>query len=121
MPLYEYACPACGKKFNDLVPFSEADDPMPCVGCGEPAVRLLSRLGRIMFSDPRGTSLADNIEYVGGWNAENAKDIRRRAEKAQEFRYNDLPLDYNEGVRDARPDELPGVDGGNFDIPGLEG
>lgn len=34
------------------------------------------------FADPRGTSKADSFSYVAGYNMEQAKDQRRRAEEA---------------------------------------
>jgi putative FmdB family regulatory protein len=41
MPIYEFACTACGRRFEDLV---RADGPAPrCPSCGEPRVeRLIS-------------------------------------------------------------------------------
>jgi putative FmdB family regulatory protein len=41
MPIYEYACPACGGNFEELV-FDKADP--PCPECGETrTTRLMSR------------------------------------------------------------------------------
>mgnify|MGYP001138509135 CR=1 FL=1 len=34
MPLYEYYCPHCDKKFDKLRPFSQADAPAPRPECG---------------------------------------------------------------------------------------
>ncbi len=43
MPLYEYACPKCGARFEKLRRMSEADLPAKCVVCGaEDAQRILS-------------------------------------------------------------------------------
>lgn len=35
MPLYEYVCQACGKPFEKLLGFSQADQPQVCPSCGE--------------------------------------------------------------------------------------
>jgi len=35
MPLYEYKCSSCGKSFEELVSFSEADLTPTCPNCGE--------------------------------------------------------------------------------------
>lgn len=110
MPMYEFRCTKCGHKFDDLLPYDYVESEVECPACHERhADRLLSRMGAIMFSNPKGTSLEDKIEYVGQWNAENAKDIRRRAEAAQQYRYNDIPDDTREGIRDVTPEELPGI------------
>jgi putative FmdB family regulatory protein len=43
MPLYEYHCDACARKFTMLRPFSKADAPAPCPAChGEHTQRALS-------------------------------------------------------------------------------
>lgn len=40
MPLYDFACPDCGARFEDL---AGLDEPVrPCPDCGRPAKRLLS-------------------------------------------------------------------------------
>ena len=33
MPLYEYKCPKCGKRFEEIVPLSRADQ-VVCESCG---------------------------------------------------------------------------------------
>lgn len=33
MPIYEYHCPSCKRKFELLRPFSRADDPAACPLC----------------------------------------------------------------------------------------
>lgn len=42
MPIYEYRCPDCGKDFELMRPFSEADEPAPCPDCGAKGERMLS-------------------------------------------------------------------------------
>jgi len=117
MPIYEFRCLKCGHKFDDLLPFNYKDEEVECPACHEhEAEKLISRMGAIMFTNVKGTSLEDNIEYVGQWNAENAKEIRRRAEKVQDYRYNDIPDDTREGIRDVDPGELPGIGQGTDPI-----
>jgi putative FmdB family regulatory protein len=42
MPIYEYACPDCSARFEELV--RSPEDRPACPSCGEPAVeRLISR------------------------------------------------------------------------------
>ncbi|NLC12867.1 MAG: zinc ribbon domain-containing protein [Chloroflexi bacterium] len=57
MPIYEYQCQDCGKKFELLRSFSQADAQTKCQSCGTDQVkRLLSVVNA--FSD--GSSLGGN-------------------------------------------------------------
>lgn len=51
MPMYEYVCPACHTRFEELRLAKEADDPSPCPHCETWAQRQLSR-----FSMKRASS-----------------------------------------------------------------
>jgi putative FmdB family regulatory protein len=43
MPIYEYYCQDCGKKFEVMRAFKDADSPVPCDGCqGLHTARMLS-------------------------------------------------------------------------------
>ena len=42
MPIYEYRCSKCGKEFELMRPFSQADEPAPCPSCGASGEKLLS-------------------------------------------------------------------------------
>ncbi len=42
MPLYEYECKPCDRKFEQLRPMSMASKRAPCPECAEPAPRALS-------------------------------------------------------------------------------
>lgn len=39
MPVYEYSCKHCGRSLDRLLPHDRADDPGPCPGCGQNALR----------------------------------------------------------------------------------
>jgi len=44
MPVYEYQCKDCGKKFEALRPMSKADAAIPCKHCsGKRTTRMMSR------------------------------------------------------------------------------
>ena len=47
MPLYEYQCSRCGKRFERIHKFSDPPE-APCLGCGGRAHRLLS-LSAVQF------------------------------------------------------------------------
>ena len=50
MPIYEYFCADCHKKFSQLRPMSKADFPAPCGTCGSSntarAISLFSAISR---------------------------------------------------------------------------
>ena len=42
MPLYAFACPTCGERFDALKPLRERKEPEPCPKCGATAERAMS-------------------------------------------------------------------------------
>jgi putative FmdB family regulatory protein len=42
MPIYEYLCPECDSRFEELRPLSQAEDPVECPRCHHPAHRKMS-------------------------------------------------------------------------------
>lgn len=62
MPIYEYQCQNCGRKFELLRSFSEADSPTSCENCKDSNVkRMLSKVNS--FSD--GVGLNSNSSCSG--------------------------------------------------------
>lgn len=43
MPIYEYACPKCKSKFEQLLPISKSEDVADCPKCKAPSKRAISR------------------------------------------------------------------------------
>ncbi len=43
MPIYEYSCPKCKTKFEQLRPISKSEDDSECPKCKSPSKRALSR------------------------------------------------------------------------------
>src|SRR4051812_36049493 len=67
MPVYEYRCAACGKKFQALVGVVVKDvDEETCPHCGSPAAnKLVSRFARYRNEDDRIDEIADKMELMG--------------------------------------------------------
>lgn len=42
MPIYEYLCPSCQRRFERMRPRSEATEPAPCPDCGTTSPRAIS-------------------------------------------------------------------------------
>lgn len=40
MPIYEYVCPSCERRFERMRPMSERLAPVPCDACGSDGARL---------------------------------------------------------------------------------
>ncbi|NUL82104.1 MAG: zinc ribbon domain-containing protein [Armatimonadetes bacterium] len=73
MPIYEYRCGGCGRRFARLVGVLAADDPEECPSCGSADVkRLISRFVRGRTEDQRIDELSDRLESM-----ENPDDPRQ--------------------------------------------
>lgn len=76
MPIYEFFCPECQKKFSALVGMTAEADDTSCPRCGfKGAGRLVSRFARYRNEDQRIDELADSLESVG--EDENPSSMRR--------------------------------------------
>ncbi|MFC1987373.1 FmdB family zinc ribbon protein [Chloroflexota bacterium] len=51
MPIYEYACPDCGLKFEVLRPLSQAGEAASCPKCKQNAKRILSTFACFSTND----------------------------------------------------------------------
>lgn len=76
MPVYEFRCQACKKKFQTLVGMvAEADDEK-CPHCGSTDTsKLVSRFARYRNEDDRIDELADRLEVMG--EPESTSEMRQ--------------------------------------------
>lgn len=66
MPIYEYRCQKCRKRFSKLLGIAERDNPQPCPACGATeSKRLVSRVARLRSEDQMLDDLADSMEFAG--------------------------------------------------------
>lgn len=66
MPVYEYRCRSCSKRFTALVGMTAEPDDDRCPHCGSgEAERLVSRFARLRTEDDRIDELADKVESMG--------------------------------------------------------
>jgi putative FmdB family regulatory protein len=78
MPIFEYRCQDCGRKFSALVGMTALSDDGACTNCGSAnTVRLVSRFSRGRTEDQRLDSIADQLESVG--DPDSPAEMRRMA------------------------------------------
>jgi putative FmdB family regulatory protein len=66
MPVYEYRCQACNKKFSALIGMTAEPDEERCPNCGaSDTKRLISRFARLRTEDDRIDEMADELEIMG--------------------------------------------------------
>jgi len=76
MPVYEYACTACGEVEEHLLPLG-ADGPEACAACGGALRRKFSRVA--VRYEGWGFSATDSL--VNDSRGKNYKELRERAER----------------------------------------
>lgn len=57
MPVYEYYCPTCDRRFEALRPMSQATAPMTCPRCAAPNTRKLISACATISQDAGGSRL----------------------------------------------------------------
>jgi putative FmdB family regulatory protein len=66
MPVYEYRCANCGKRFSALVGMTAEPDDSRCPHCQSlDTSKLVSRPGRFRTEDARIDEVADRMESMG--------------------------------------------------------
>lgn len=65
MPVFEYRCDACGRRFSALVGMTAGADEVRCPYCGGgSASKLVSRPGRYRTEDDRIDEVAERLESM---------------------------------------------------------
>ena len=66
MPVFEFECEACGRRFSALVGVVMDTDATGCPNCGSEKIRrLISRISKVRSEDARLDELADKVEGMG--------------------------------------------------------
>jgi putative FmdB family regulatory protein len=75
MPVYEFRCPACGRKAAQLLSIREAAEPQACPGgCAGEMEKLVSRFRRGRGESARMDEIASRIESMD--EPESATEMR---------------------------------------------
>ena len=76
MPIYEFVCGECGRKFRKLVGVIAQSTPPACPRCQSTVLnRQISRFARVRSEDDTLNSLADEMEMHG--DSDDPKTMRR--------------------------------------------
>lgn len=76
VPVFEFLCSSCGKKYAVLSGMTAEPDDDRCPHCGaDPARKLVSRFARARNEDARIDELADRVETMG--EPESPAEMRR--------------------------------------------
>ena len=66
MPIFEFKCKECGKRFSSLFGMTAEPDDTRCPSCGSTdADKLVSRFSRYRNEDDRIDEVADQLEMMG--------------------------------------------------------
>jgi len=86
MPVYEYRCQDCQKKFSALIGMVAAPDDGKCPNCGsEKTEKLVSRFARYRSEDDRVDQMADQLDHMGEPDSPSAmREMVREMGKAMD-------------------------------------
>lgn len=111
MPIFEFRCGHCGRKFSALVGVVADAPPPKCPGCGrdDSLSKLVSRFARLRSDDEALDDLADQAD---GIDENDPKALRRLMKDMAGGMGDDLDPDEFESVMDEAMDEEAGDAGG---------
>ena len=112
MPIYEFQCAACSRKFRKLVGMTAQATPPQCPRCASTDLnRLISRFARVRNEDEALDNLADEMESMG--DSEDPKAIRRLMKEMGGALDEDLSEDFEQMMSEG--DGGDAADGGSDD------
>src|SRR2546423_6308188 len=95
MPIYEFVCSQCSRKFRKLVGVVAQPSPLACPKCQSTELnRQLSRFSRVRNEDDALDSLADEMESLG--DTDDPKTLRRMMKEVSGAMGEDLDDDFEE-------------------------
>lgn len=104
MPVYEYLCEGCGRRFAALAGMTAEPDDAMCPHCGHGQARkLVSRFTRGRSEDERLDAMADRFEAMG--EPESPSEARALAREMGKALDDDLADDMEEMLEEDLSDE----------------
>lgn len=123
MPIYEYRCAKCRRKFSVFFrSFSTEVQPV-CPRCGDSDVaRLVSRVSVLKSEESRLESMADDTSLLSGLDEDDPKSVARWARKMSREFGEDMGPEFDEAVDRIEagedPEAVMGDDDGGSDDGG---
>ena len=116
MPIYEYRCRKCGRRYSVLtLRISETPSPQ-CDKCGSSAAdRLMSRFATTKSEEARMESLADP-SALGGLDENDPKSVARWMRKMGKEMGEDMGEDFDQIAEEAAQEAASGNAGGEDDM-----
>ncbi len=113
MPIYEFVCAQCQRKFRKLVGVVAQTSPLQCPRCLSTELnRQMSRFARVRSEDETLDALTDEMEAIG--ETEDPKAMRRLVREMGKEMGEDIDEDF-EQMMEAETSEEPG-DSGDFGL-----
>jgi putative FmdB family regulatory protein len=95
MPIYEFVCVHCSRKFRKLVGVVAQPSPLECPRCQSTELnRQISRFARVRNEDDALDSLADEMESIG--DTEDPKALRRMMKEVSSAMGEDMDDDFEQ-------------------------
>ena len=111
MPIYEYTCNTCHRKFSALVGVVADARPPACPKCGgADLTKLVSRFARLRSEDEAIDALADAADTM---DLDDPRAVRRLVKEMASGMGDDMDADEFESIMEESMDEESG--GGSFD------
>jgi putative FmdB family regulatory protein len=105
MPIYEFVCGECGRKFRKLVGMVAQNTPPACPRCQSTVLnRQISRFARVRSEDDTLDSLADEMESIG--DSEDPKTMRRMMKDMTAAMGEDMDDDFEQMLEGGDSDGL---------------
>lgn len=112
MPIYEYLCVSCHRKFRKLVGVVAVSAPLVCPHCASTELnRQISRFARVRNEDDALDDLADEMEAMG--DTDDPKAIRRMMKEMGSAMGEDMDDDLEQMIEE----EAAGDDGTSDSAP----
>lgn len=106
MPIYEYICAGCRRKFRKLVGVVAITAPLACPNCQSQELnRQISRFARVRNEDDTLDSLADEMESIG--DTDDPKVLKRMMREVSGAMGEDLDDEFDQMMEE----EQSGGDG----------
>jgi putative FmdB family regulatory protein len=109
MPIYEFICGQCQRKFRKLVGVVAQTSPLECPRCQSTELnRQISRFARVRNEDDALDSLADEMESIG--DTEDPKTLRRMMKEVSSAMGEDMDEDFEQMMEEESGDSAGDAD-----------